>query len=136
MPTDRSKVGDAPEFIKCDPISRYFPPDWKDVWFRRMASRDADGVVRYECPLCSRRFDHREINYLQGDHLWPYSLFGDTSWANYQLICGSCNAAKSNVLETEIRLALGSGEFRLIVYEFLSGRVEAGKLARLIPSSS
>ncbi len=77
-----------------------------------------------------------DINYLQGDHVWPYSLFGDTTWANYQLVCGACNAAKSNVLETEIRLALGSGEFRRIVSQFLSERLKAGKLSQFIPSPS
>jgi len=132
MSEDRTKVGDAPQAssLKCNPISRDFPPGWKDVWFRRMASRDEDGIVRYACPLCGRRFDHRDINYLQGDHVWPYSLFGDTSWENYQLICGACNAAKSNVLELEIRRVLGSGEFRLIVGRFLRDQIAAAILSQ------
>ncbi len=61
--------------------------------------------------------------------MWPYSLFGDTSWANYQLIYGACNVAKSNLLETEIRHALGSGEFRRMVSQFLREEVEAGRLS-------
>src|SRR5208283_3180252 len=129
MSADRRKVGEAPQFIKCNPLSRFFPPDWKDVWFRRMTDRGEDGIAWYECPLCNRRFDHRDIDYLQGDHVWPYSLFGDTSWANYQLICGACNLAKRDLLEIEIRLALGSGEFRRMVSQFLRAQVEAGKLS-------
>ena len=75
-----------------------------------------------------RRFDHRDIDYLQGDHVWPYSLFGESSWANYQLICGNCNASKSNKLETDVRRVLGDGEFRNMVSRFLCQQIETGKL--------
>src|SRR5713226_5848678 len=131
MSGDRKKIGEAPraDSLKCDPLSRQFPLGWKDVWFRRLASRDPDGVVRYTCPLCHRRFDHRDVDYLQGDHVWPYSLFGDSSWENYQLVCGACNAAKSNIIENEIRSVLGSGEFRRIVARFLRKELEAGRLS-------
>ena len=114
--------------ITCDPLSRLFPLGWKDVYFRRMARRDDDGIIRYMCPLCGSRFDHRYIDYLQGDHVWPYSLFGESSWANYQLICGNCNASKSNKLETDVRRVLGDGEFRRMVSLFLREQIEAGKL--------
>lgn len=123
------EIGEAPLYINCDPLSRTFPAGWKDVWFRRQAIADEHGVVCYTCPLCSQRFDHRMIKYLQGDHIWPYSLFGETSWENYQLICGSCNAAKSNRLDKDIRELLGSGDFRRMVSVFLRKHVEAGSLS-------
>jgi hypothetical protein len=128
MPENSREVGVAPLYITCDPLSRTFPPGWKDVCFRRMARLDDDGIVRYTCPLCCRSFDHRYIDHLQGDHVWPYSLFGESSWANYQLICGNCNASKSNKLETDVRRVLGDGEFRRMVARFLCQQVETGRL--------
>ncbi|MDZ4685113.1 MAG: HNH endonuclease [Planctomycetaceae bacterium] len=80
------------------------------------------------CPICRKGFDHTEIEYLQGDHIWPYSLFGESSWANYQLICGSCNARKRDFVEHAIRLVLGDGSFRRIVCGHLEEAVAAGKL--------
>ena len=77
---------------------------------------------------CGHCFDHRDINYLQGDHIWPYSLFGESTWANYQLICGSCNASKGNTLETAVRRVLADGEFRRMVSQFLYQQIDAGKL--------
>ena len=129
MSNNCEKVGAAPLYVTCHPLARAFPLGWKDIYFRRLACRDDDGVVRYDCPLCGRRFDHRDINYLQGDHVWPYSVFGESSWANYQLICGNRNASKSNKLETGVRRVLGDGEFRRMVSTFLRGQIEAGKLA-------
>jgi hypothetical protein len=130
MPDNRKEIGDPPLYITCDPLSRTFPPGWKDVCFRRLAHPDDDGIVKYSCPLCDRRFDHRDIDYLQGDHVWPYSLFGESSWANYQLICGNCNASKSNKLETDVRRVLGDGEFRRMVSLFLCQQIETGRLPR------
>lgn len=69
------------------------------------------------------------IEYLQRDHRWPYSLFGETSWPNYQLICGSCNAAKSNRLDSDVRRLLGSGAFRSQVVAYLQKHVEQGTIA-------
>src|SRR5437588_6921592 len=103
MPGDRKEIGGAPAYITCEPLARSFPAGWKDVWFRRQAAPDQHGAMIYRCPICARGFDHTMIDYLQGDHIWPYSLFGETAWTNYQLICGNCNAAKSNRLDTEIR---------------------------------
>jgi len=128
MPDNRKEIGDPPRYIGCDPLSRSFPPEWKDVWFRRQAASKEDGAISYVCPHCGGDFDHTMIHHLQGDHVWPYSLFGETSWYNYQLICGSCNASKSNRLETEVRRVLGGGEFRRIVSEFLRNQIETGKL--------
>jgi hypothetical protein len=130
MPCYQQEVGSPPAYLTCDPQSRIFPVGWKDVWFRRCARRDSDGVVRYTCPICEKKFDHSLIDHLQGDHIWPYSLFGDTSWENYQLICGSCNATKKNRLDTDIREVLGAGEFRSIVACFLDKQVQAGLLTR------
>ena len=108
-----TKIGPSPLYLACDPLSRMFPPGWKDIYFRRLAVREDDGT---------------DIGYLQGDHVWPYSLFGETSWSNYQLICGNCNASKSNKLENDVRKTLGAGEFRRMVSTFLSQQIEAGSL--------
>jgi hypothetical protein len=112
----------APASLPCDPLARVFPPGWKDVWFRRNAVEDDDGIYRYECPLCRRRFDHSDFGYLQGDHVWPYSLFGESSWENYQLLCGGCNASKGNRLRGDVRRTLGEGSFRAMVVNYLKGR--------------
>lgn len=69
------------------------------------------------------------ISYLHGDHIWPYSLFGETTWDNYQLICGDCNLNKSNRLDVDVREALGADEFRQRVRDFLMEQVEGGNLA-------
>jgi hypothetical protein len=69
------------------------------------------------------------IDYLHGDHIWPYSLFGETSWANYQLICGNCNAAKSNRLDSDVRKTLGGGAFRKGVIAFLRQQINDGSLS-------
>lgn len=130
MSGHRKEIGEPPLYITCDPLARIFPSGWKDVWFRRQAVLDEHGVAHYTCPLCNRRFDHRMINYLQGDHVWPYSLFGETAWSNYQLICGNCNAAKSNRLDRDIRKVLGNGAFRQIVSEFLRKHVDDGTLVK------
>jgi hypothetical protein len=128
MSDDRIDVGAPPLYIPCDPLSRTFPSGWKDVYFRRFARPDEDGVIRYACPLCDRRFDHRDIDYLQGDHIWPYSLFGESSWANYELICGNCNASKSNKLQTDFRRVLGNSAFRLMACRFLCKEIASGNL--------
>jgi hypothetical protein len=65
---------------------------------------------------------------LQGDHVWPYSLFGDSSWANYQLICGSCNARKRDFIDSAIRDVLGGGQFRKLVCEYLRQAASTGNL--------
>lgn len=128
MPGNPEEVDEAPAFIPCDLRSRTFPPAWKGVWFRRRSRVGDDGVPVYKCPLCGRDFDHSMLDYLQGDHVWPYSLFGETSWSNYQLICGSCNAAKGNRLDGEVRVLLGSGEFRRQVASFLQKQLDLGTL--------
>jgi 5-methylcytosine-specific restriction endonuclease McrA len=79
--------------------------------------------------MCANEFDHTAIGYLQGDHIWPYSLFGETSWENYQLICGACNAQKRDLLHRDLREALGSGEFRKLVARFLEDLISRGSLA-------
>lgn len=129
MSGNRKEVGPAPAYITCSPLARTFPPGWKDVWFRRWAKADEAGSVSYACPICQRLFDHRMMSYLHGDHVWPYSLFGETTWDNYQLICGDCNLDKSNRLDVDVRKALGADEFRQRVRDFLREQVERGTLA-------
>lgn len=69
------------------------------------------------------------INYLHGDHIWPFSLFGETTWENYQLICGDCNLTKSARLDADVRAALGQHEFRRRIMAFLEEQIEAGAIA-------
>ena len=47
MPDNRKEIGDPPFYITCDPLSRTFPPGWKDVCFRLLAHPDDDGIVKY-----------------------------------------------------------------------------------------
>ena len=70
------------------------------------------------------------MSYLHGDHIWPYSLFGESTWENYQLICGDCNLRKSNHLDTDVRIALGAIAFRERLASFLNEQVDAGVLAK------
>jgi hypothetical protein len=108
-----------PKNVLCEPTSRNFPYDWKNAWFRRHAVAQEDGPPEYVCPLCGKRFTHEGIDLLEGDHVWPYSLFGDTSWDNYRLICTTCNTSRGNVIEKKLRRVLGSGAFRKLVLEYL-----------------
>lgn len=127
MPEDRR--GLEPALFPVKRLARTFPSGWRDVCFRRLAVTCNDGMKRYECPLCARFFDHSEIDFLHGDHVWPYSMCGETSWENYQLICGSCNASKRDYIDSEIRRLLGTGEFRRMVATYLDKHVSDGDLS-------
>ena len=128
MPSDSEKIGFAPAQLPCSPVARSFPAGWKDFCFRRRSVPDDQGLCVYRCPICRKCFDHTMISYLHGDHVWPYSLFGETTWENYQLICGDCNLSKSNRLENNIRRMLGTGAFRGQVIAFLNDQVTSGIL--------
>jgi hypothetical protein len=128
MSKDRASIGTAPEFFPADPLARQFPSEWKSIYFRRQALRGQDGVARYRCPLCNGLFDHSDIDSLAGDHIWPYSLCGETSWQNYQLLCSSCNGRKSNFVGIDLRKVLGEGAFRELVTKFLREQVENKRL--------
>jgi hypothetical protein len=130
MPEDREVLDEPPLFFPSEPLARQFSKEWRDIRFRRGAKRCADGVLRYECPICERRFDHTEIDFLQGDHIWPYSLFGESSWANYQLICGSCNARKRDFVDRTVRQILGDGSFRRLVCDYLRDAARTGRVSR------
>ncbi len=95
--------------------------------FRLGGKKDDNlGGVYYTCPICEKKFDFRSFSELQGDHIWPYSLFGETTWENYQLICGKCNKQKGNHLDGDVHRVLGSGKFRELVSMFLQEKVETG----------
>jgi hypothetical protein len=129
MPEDQAILIPAPRFIPCDPLGRIFPPGWKNCYFRAYGRSDPERGFVYRCPMCRKDFDHSDIDFLEGDHIWPYSMFGDTSWQNYQLLCGSCNASKKNFIDREIRAALGSGDFRGLVLDYLRKLFEQQKIA-------
>jgi 5-methylcytosine-specific restriction endonuclease McrA len=131
MSKNRTDVGHCPKYIRCSPLSRTFPEGWKDIVFGRSGKADTeDGAFYYACPICGGKFDFSSIGDLEGDHIWPYSLFGETTWENYQLICGKCNAQKRDHLNVGIRKVLGSGEFRKSVTAFLQEKVEDGELPK------
>jgi hypothetical protein len=121
-------IDEAPLFHSCSPLARQFPPAWRDIRFRRSAIKTDDGSLQYHCPICKKGFDHTDVDFLQGDHIWPYSLFGETSWANYQLICGSCNARKRDFVDSSVRKVLGEGAFRKLVCDFLRSAAEKGQI--------
>jgi hypothetical protein len=106
--------GPPPAYIPSDPLSRRFPIEWKSTYFRRAAPYGT-----YKCPLCLESFTHEDIDSLEGDHIWPWSFFGDTSWANYRLICSRCNVLRSNKIDTIVRQTLGRGQFREMIISFL-----------------
>jgi hypothetical protein len=129
MPENLEDIDEPPLYFPCFPLARQFPREWRDIRFRRSAKRCEDGVVRYACPICRNDFDHTEIDFLQGDHIWPFSLFGESSWANYQLICGSCNARKRDFVDEAVRKILGDGHFRGLVCETLRVAAHTGKIS-------
>lgn len=130
MPENIKGVDDPPLFFSCDPLARQFPTAWRDTRFRRSAKRTSEGELVYYCPICNKGFDHTYIDFLQGDHIWPYSLFGETSWANYQLICGSCNSRKRDFIDDAVRHVLGGGHFREMVCEYLKHAAGEGRVNR------
>ena len=117
----------APRHYPCEPNTRLFPTQWKSIWFRQNSTVSKDGQREYECPLCSRRFTAHDLEVLQGDHIWPYSLFGATVWDNYRLICSRCNREKGAWLDKEIRTSLSSLAFR---YPLYARPAVAGSVAR------
>ena len=118
----------AQELFPVDRCARQFPVEWKDVWFRERQEKGPNGIPVYRCPICREIFDHSETDLLHGDHVWPYALFGETSWQNYQLICGKCNIRKRDYLDREIRKALLDNGFHRKLSEELTTLVELGQL--------
>ncbi|MGO9117547.1 MAG: hypothetical protein ACLQPD_08040 [Desulfomonilaceae bacterium] len=60
--------------------------------------------------------------------MWPYSMCGETSWANYRLICGSCNTEKRDFIDQQIHQFLGKGEFRGRIATYLRELISRGIL--------
>jgi hypothetical protein len=64
-----------------------FPKNFKDALYEKQGGK---------CAVCSSRFETR---YLQVDHRIPYEVAGDSheelQLEDFQLICASCNRAKS-----------------------------------------
>ena len=64
-----------------------FPKQFKELLYEKQNSK---------CAICSGRFEER---YLQVDHRIPYEVAGDVDVelnpANFMLLCGPCNRAKS-----------------------------------------
>jgi hypothetical protein len=83
------KFGDLSKILKGRIEGRtVFPKKLKDTLFQ---------LSNGKCSICSGAFESR---YLQIDHRVPYEVSGDPpgkEWdtANYMLLCGSCNRAKS-----------------------------------------
>ena len=47
----------------------------------------------HKCAICGKTFP---IEKIQGDHIIPWSEGGKTVYDNLQMLCTSCNIAKSN----------------------------------------
>jgi len=106
-----------PQFIDCNTTRRTFPCEWKSTYFRHYCINKK--VNNYPCPICGDQYDHTRLDYLFGDHIWPYSLMGETSWENYQLLCGSCNGKKKNFINNDLRKILGNGFFRKYIFDYI-----------------
>lgn len=103
-------------------MTRTFPTIWKCSFFRQSLSKT--GRNYYECPICKKHFDHTQLDCLFGDHIWPYSLMGETSKENYQLLCGACNSRKKDFVNNEVRKILGDGSFRGMVLQYLTNHID------------
>ena len=63
---------------------RAFPEDIKlAVWEEQ----------RHICPVCRREFDYE---FMEGDHIVPWSKGGRTVKENCQMLCRDCNRRKSD----------------------------------------
>lgn len=47
------------------------------------------------CPCCNKRFN---LDYMEGDHIYPWSKGGWTAWSNLQMLCKDCNNKKSDTI--------------------------------------
>ena len=109
--------------MSCNPTARIFPKHLKSTFFRRALS--GTGKDYYECPICKKHFDHTLVDScLVGDHIWPYSLMGETSEENYQLLCGACNVRKKDFINNEVRKVLGDGSFREMAFNHLAEHLD------------
>lgn len=61
----------------------------QEVWRR-------DGGRCRKCGITDDESMNRTGEHLQYDHIWPWSLNGADSAGNIQLLCGTCNRAKSS----------------------------------------
>ncbi|MGB3532830.1 MAG: HNH endonuclease signature motif containing protein [Microcoleaceae cyanobacterium] len=81
---------------KCDPYQRFFPPAWKQAYFRMNFDEKVKGYV---CPACQQAFRApKGFEELKCDHIHPFSKGGLTVWENLQLLCARCNIQKSNTV--------------------------------------
>ena len=63
---------------------RAFPEDMKLAMYERQ-----DGI----CPICKKHFD---IEFMEADHITPWSQGGKTVLENGQMLCKECNRRKSD----------------------------------------
>ncbi len=55
--------------------------------------------LTYVCPMCRRVFrGPKGFKELAGDHIYPFSKGGLTTWDNLQLICLRCNSQKGSMI--------------------------------------
>ena len=118
-------MGRPKNLSECSPDARLFPSDWKDAWFRRHSVRNADDEPMYPCPVCRKEFTHLDLDYLEADHVWPYSLFGATIWENYRLLCSSCNSKRRDSVGQLLRRELGAAKFREVLLGYLRDVIPA-----------
>ena len=56
---------------------------------RKIKYKEQDGI----CPICHQKFAFEDM---AGDHIIPWSKGGKTVYGNLQMLCKTCNAAKSD----------------------------------------
>jgi diadenosine tetraphosphate (Ap4A) HIT family hydrolase len=92
-----------------DKIDTYIKKRGDAIWSHRKNNRTpVSGTVRYEvlkranfkCELCGISADEKA---LEVDHITPKNLGGEDSINNYQALCYSCNATKSDRDDTDFR---------------------------------
>ena len=92
-----------------DKIDTYIKKRGDAIWSHRKNNRTpVSGTVRYEvlkranfkCELCGISADEKA---LEVDHITPKNLGGQDSINNYQALCYSCNATKSDRDDTDFR---------------------------------
>jgi diadenosine tetraphosphate (Ap4A) HIT family hydrolase/5-methylcytosine-specific restriction endonuclease McrA len=99
-------------------LDEYIKARGDKIWqHRKMASGVISGTIRYEvlknaknkCELCGIS---SEVKALEVDHIQPRSKGGSDDISNFQALCYSCNAMKSNRDDTDFRGIPASYEHR------------------------
>lgn len=90
-------------------LTEYINKRGEAIWAHRRRNRGyISGSIRYEvllrakfrCELCGISAEEKA---LEVDHIVPKNMCGEDSINNYQALCYSCNSAKSDKDDTDVR---------------------------------